>query len=568
MSWKGFFEPHILERGLYYYIDGSVTITDVSEDAIKAEVQGTELYHVSIRIDDDKVTSMECDCPYAKGGSSCKHMAATLYKFSDAEDLEEYEPYGDEPAPDEWSPEERASREDVIEELLAKIPDADKNKLLSDILARNTELFTDLKMKYDFRPDEALLSSLRSELRRINTECLFYDSPDWDNTYDLTCSLEGFLDSRVEALIDRGAAWTAFELTNEVFRTIGTVEPVGYDYSLEELAGRCYELWEKIYRKASDKEKDRIKEWFVSRHRRKRLDWTGEYFAEFIANELASKDELVKQIEELDALLTKRGNSTDCGHIVSSFGYRISVIEKRIECMRKLGASAEEIDSFCTQNKHFSAARNLLIQKALNDGDMSQAESLLLESMELDKDNEALTEEYSRQLLMIYKETGNDAAYTKELKHYLLNYSQNDMELFRELKVRMAGEAEWDSLVDRVIEKNRYSYVEYDILIEEERFSQMMDFLDESNNFYIMGKYYDLLCEKVPDRVVEFYARLAMEGMERASKRSHYQVAVSYLRNMCINDEGRLLAECIADTWKKEYPRRTALHEELREGGF
>ena len=100
MSWKGFFEPHILERGLYYYIDGSVTITDVSEDAIKAEVQGTELYHVSIRIDDDKVTSMECDCPYAKGGSSCKHMAATLYKFSDAEDLEEYEPYGDEPAPD------------------------------------------------------------------------------------------------------------------------------------------------------------------------------------------------------------------------------------------------------------------------------------------------------------------------------------------------------------------------------------------------------------------------------------------------------------------------------------
>ena len=68
------FDDLILERGYEYAQEGAVDHVRKVGEVIYATVHGTEDYHV--KIDDN---DMFCDCPYAKEGAHCKHMAAVLY---------------------------------------------------------------------------------------------------------------------------------------------------------------------------------------------------------------------------------------------------------------------------------------------------------------------------------------------------------------------------------------------------------------------------------------------------------------------------------------------------------
>ena len=68
------FDDLILERGYEYAQEGAVDHVRKMGHMIYATVHGSNDYHIKITKD-----KMYCDCPYAKQGSHCKHMAAVLY---------------------------------------------------------------------------------------------------------------------------------------------------------------------------------------------------------------------------------------------------------------------------------------------------------------------------------------------------------------------------------------------------------------------------------------------------------------------------------------------------------
>lgn len=84
-SWKNWFQPHILERGRTYFEEGRVSDLERTEDGYTATVEGTEEYEVEILLDGNSLEDMLCDCPYAEGGNTCKHMAAVLFAISAAD---------------------------------------------------------------------------------------------------------------------------------------------------------------------------------------------------------------------------------------------------------------------------------------------------------------------------------------------------------------------------------------------------------------------------------------------------------------------------------------------------
>jgi uncharacterized Zn finger protein len=67
------------ERGLRYFREGRVVRVEFLGDTIKAVVEGTHKYRVTIRLDDD--FKAQCNCPY-DGGGYCKHIVATLIAVS------------------------------------------------------------------------------------------------------------------------------------------------------------------------------------------------------------------------------------------------------------------------------------------------------------------------------------------------------------------------------------------------------------------------------------------------------------------------------------------------------
>lgn len=81
MEWETYFQKRILDRGYDYYFDDRVEDLRINSNRIKAVVNGTDFYHVEIKLNGNKIIGMSCDCPYAEDGHNCKHMAAVLYEW-------------------------------------------------------------------------------------------------------------------------------------------------------------------------------------------------------------------------------------------------------------------------------------------------------------------------------------------------------------------------------------------------------------------------------------------------------------------------------------------------------
>ncbi|MBQ8510272.1 MAG: SWIM zinc finger family protein [Clostridia bacterium] len=87
-NWKNKFQRHILKRGEDYYYSDCVTNITRKDDVVRAVVKGTRSYRVTIHLNNDKITAMQCSCPYAGDGFRCKHMAAVLYQLEDMPDAQ------------------------------------------------------------------------------------------------------------------------------------------------------------------------------------------------------------------------------------------------------------------------------------------------------------------------------------------------------------------------------------------------------------------------------------------------------------------------------------------------
>jgi hypothetical protein len=78
MDWRALFKANILNSAEDYIKSNSVRELQISEGHVTADVAGIEKFHVAIDLAEDGTSKMNCNCPYAKTGSNCKHMAAVM----------------------------------------------------------------------------------------------------------------------------------------------------------------------------------------------------------------------------------------------------------------------------------------------------------------------------------------------------------------------------------------------------------------------------------------------------------------------------------------------------------
>ncbi|MBE5919599.1 MAG: hypothetical protein E7272_07110 [Pseudobutyrivibrio ruminis] len=565
VNWESLFKSHIRERGYDYHADNRVRIISADEHKIEACVDGSDVYEIEIDVDAGNIINMECDCPYAAGGNNCKHMAAVLYEFFSEEN-------SNKPESDHLTrliQEKEMLRED-IQQLLSKIPDEEKQILLTNLLINDSELRNTLKLKYDYILDAKQLLALRQEIDDIVDENCYHGYIDWNHAYDFCCSLKCFLEDRVEFIVDKGALKPAFELTNKIFMLIGSIDMDDSDGGSVMVAAKCYSIWKTIYQKADIDAKKRIKNWFLSYKEGRLLDWIEGYLLEFRNTELASPEELLVAMNEIDSMIEARGDSNDCGYMYSINEGRISLIDKRIDYMRRLGMSQPEIDDYCDKHMQFYAVRIRKLEEYIEAKAYGTAIDLLIKSKQLDSNDKALLTQHSDKLLELYKLTGSNEDYFVELQYNLLHCTQSDVNKFRELKslYREKKINGWENIADLIIEKNRGSYVVYDFFIEESKFEQLMDDIEEDTNVYILDKYLKILSKEVPERVIHIYATYIKESMEQACDRNAYRSIVKYLKTMSFSEAGRVKAEEIANDLKMEYRRRPAMLDELMKIGF
>lgn len=83
MNWKRYFSTSILDRGFEYYRRERVKGLYHKGGVYKAFIVGTIIYHTEIKIMNNSIVYMKCNCPHFEDGHYCKHLAAMLYAIEE-----------------------------------------------------------------------------------------------------------------------------------------------------------------------------------------------------------------------------------------------------------------------------------------------------------------------------------------------------------------------------------------------------------------------------------------------------------------------------------------------------
>ena len=282
----------------------------------------------------------------------------------------------------------------------------------------------------------------------------------------------------------------------------------------------------------------------------------------------ATEEMITKEIKKLDNFINKRLGS-DCGTIYSvHYGFENPII-KRIEYMKKLNYTAEQIEEYKQANRRFFVIRELEISEAIKNNDYDTAIKVLLESKELDAGNTDQLEKYSGQLIEIYHKLGKTEEYIEELIRYVTSFWQYDLTYVKMLKACIVNPDQWSKMVDDIVMKSRYEDFVCQLLYEEKRYDELMSKIEQSSNKVSLLDSYDKILRKtMPERVIKIYSDYLKQAVEIANERKKYKYLMPYLKKISKCDGGKAVAEDIAATWRREYKRRTAMMDELRKAGF
>lgn len=566
MKWHTLFRQHILDRGIEYYEDGHVVDFNYSDDEIIAQVDGTDVYDVQIMLDGEEVIDMYCSCPYATDGRNCKHMAAVLFQFEEVLAGEDAEIEDSSLIEDFYQRHQREKEE--VTELISKIPEDKVRELLVGFVLADEGLKHRLKMQYEFKMNSKLMLELRTEIDHIIYRHSRGGYVDWYNASEFTSELSCFLHTKVMLLIEKNCLKQAFELTNLVFHCIGNIDMDDSDGGSSFVANSCYECWKQIIEKSDEIYRSEMKSLFETHRDGYVIDIYEEYMEEILFEFFATEEMITEKIKNLDNFINKRSGS-DCGKIYSvHYGYENPIL-KRIEYMKKLNYTAEQIKEYKQVNRRFFVIRELEISEAIKNNDYDTAIKVLLESKERDADNTEQLEKYSDKLIEIYHKLGKTEEYIEELIRYVTSFWQYDLTYVKMLKACIVNPDQWSKLVDDIVMKSRYEDFVCQLLYEEKRYNELMSKIEQSSNKVSLLEAYDKILRKtMPERVIKIYSAYLKQAAEMANERKKYKYLMPYLKKISKCDGGKAVAEDIAATWRREYKRRTAMMDELRKAGF
>ena len=558
-EWEEYFEPQVLERGRNYARKGAVKHITKNGDKIEAIVEGSEYYKVKLRFDGHHISESYCSCPYAGGGSYCKHMAAVLCETQTRD-------------------EESFVKEDFIigggyavgvipvSELIRT---ADRHKL-EEILVELA--CTDVKTESRIRAVLAGVTGTQdiSEMRK-EIDSIFYvhsrggDFIDYHAAMDFADDMTAYLENTAGRLSDDGDYYAAFEVSKYAYVKLGNWD-IDDDGEISRISRCCYEIWLRAVQNCRDSEKASIKEWFIEHSEDGTVvDYMEDMLQEFLRYELASKEELQEEIRRLDNLIEKSKGSNKCKKVYSSYyGYDIEAIEFRMILMKHLGADDKEIDDFRRKHMNFQSVRKYYIQRAQSECNIEEEIRLLNESRRLDTESPYLIHSYAKRLIELYHIQKDYAREKTERKKDLIAYQEgviSDFIAYRE----MCSQEEWDRERAELIK----SYADIDkrceLMAEERMLPELYgEISEQGEKLHLFNKYGFLLVEKYSEPILREYCSYVSALADNARYRSSYDELIRYLKRMQQYNGGHEMVRNLCREWIGKYPTRKVMVKELQ----
>lgn len=543
--WSELFPPHIWLRGQNYYQDGRVLDIRRSGGCITAEVEGSELYNVSVDLDakTGRIEAFFCDCPYGEDGTPCKHLAALLCALEDTDGSA---------AETETPP--------AYEQTVELLTTDQMRQLLIQLAQNDPYIWEKIQLTATNKLPKTQKRQWECDLQKLSDEAADrHGSISYGEAYDYCCSLADYLYDRTTDLLHSGLITDAFDLVCLVFQTGLAQDLDDSDGGLGMLADSCMDEWNKILDQATPEQQADMFHWFCTEYQ------TDDLARTFLCDHIFTarwKPEIVPELMDLldkQIELCVNGEESD---------YRLdSLVVHRIHWMEWTGAPCAEQSSYLQKYHQLPAVREIELIRLKHNGDWAAAISLLEESKEIDADKPGLVAQYSRQLIEIYEAHSDHGAMLKELEYYLFTFWQDDLTYVEKLKALLSP-VEWETMRCRLLESRSMRGQVYPLLYQEGMYEQLMAQIEARADIHALERYESMVKKNFPQRGTALYEAYLYQAMRHASDRKAYRSVIQILKKLKKYPDGKAAAQTIAQSWKETYPRRTSMLDELTKAGF
>lgn len=566
MNWKECFEARILARGSDYYERGLVSELSVDDNSVDAVVFGSEPYDVHIELHNGCVEEMYCDCPYAEE-NNCKHMAAVLYALESDRQGEPVASFN--PVYNEEAGREKALSEQAIVDDLLETGDISAVKAF---IREALRIDDDLRRRFLLRFSDSVGDDQLNECMKLVKKV--FGRSYYDDYADAASKLVPVVDV-LDEMTRRRQLEKAFTLATELYDDMAGWE-LYPDYSYEEddwcgdlydIADSCVEAFLAIIDGGGELA-DRLFDWLSER-----IDGIDGCEDEQFEHRLATlftdnfnqPEQLSKKLEIIDRIVDSYDHPNN--NPFCRADYQLSRwVGQRLSVMRQLGMDVSEYQRRFWRLPDIRAEH---IDRLIEDSNIAEAINALNESIEIDAQLQGLVIEHTRKLSMLYQREADEQKYREMLWRLVCDCKTGSLEEYNELKALYSPD-EWLLEREKVFDSLKVGRPAFlnQLYIEEDLLDRLLEWLTVNASISNLNSYFTELKDAFPAQLLELYSRAVRRDAESASSRPHYKELTSNLKTIGRLPQGGAVAREIADEWRRLYPRRRAMMDELDKAGF
>ncbi len=535
MEWETYFQKRILDRGYDYYFDERVEDLRINSNRIKAVVNGTDFYHVEIKLNGNKIIGMSCDCPYALDGHNCKHMAAVLY---------EWQLRVTHPEIDSSQLVEDASEEDV-------------RSFLIQVLDDNPNLVESFK---HYTQNEISLDTMIDDLEGVcDSYSDGYDYIDYEFSRDFCDNYEDAVDKWLDVLKKKDQYSLAFSFLLKAYE-------VFYKLDIEDNGGETVALsvtiisqWANIIMCMDDLERLEAFSELGQYLNSMRDYYDSQKIIEIFCDCLKGKEFLKLKLDLVKNQLDYIESHDD----IFNREYALEgFVKMYLELLKKSKAPKKEISAVHEKYWEYISIRMDCVYTCINNKEYDKALDYIDECIDFEYENQDRMKFNIKLKKDIYKKQGNTKAYREELKNLILFFNNTNIEDYIELR-SLYSDKKWIKERDSIIEQLTPGRFLCEILETEQLYEKLIDVLLRSNDKYLLHQYTDMLSNEYPEQLLQVYRESVEKQAESTGSRKHYYQIVEELKIMKSIFGGDKVVDEIIKKWKVQYKNRSAMMDEL-----
>lgn len=137
------------------------------------------------------------------------------------------------------------------------------------------------------------------------------------------------------------------------------------------------------------------------------------------------------------------------------------------------------------------------------------------------------------------------------------------MSYITELKTSVPAD-QWPLLLTKLFQNENTRGLRRELQLSEGMLEEMMTEMEVNCSAYELTEYEKVLRKAYPERVRNLLLRQLDQQMRQASTRNAYARVAQSLKHLYGYPGGRKMAAELARTWRTDFPRRSAMLEELK----